>query len=63
MKKKYIGVFNWYGEIHKMWCWALSEKQAKELFAQRLAKRVGSTVSKVRVHYMGEKANYHIKEV
>jgi hypothetical protein len=63
VKKKYEGVFNWYGEIHTMWCWAKSDKQAKELFVIRLAKRIDVTPSKVRVHYMGEKANFTVKEV
>ncbi|MCK5344478.1 MAG: hypothetical protein KAR20_13785 [Candidatus Heimdallarchaeota archaeon] len=63
MKTKYIGVFNWYGEIHKMWCWAHSPEQAKEILVIRLAKKVDTTPSRVRVHYMGDKANFEIKEV
>lgn len=63
LKIKYEGVFNWFGETHKMWCYAYTLGQAKQLFILRIADKIGCTTSKVRNYFASEKDNFQIEEV
>lgn len=63
MKNKHCwkGIFNYSRELLVLFCYAFSEKQAKEVFFRRLAKKHGVSVYAVRQIFDGSKDNMSIK--
>jgi hypothetical protein len=61
-KQLYQGRFNFFGEVHELWRWASSPKQAKQLMLRELAKKVGYLVPFVRVYFNGSKDNFTVTQ-
>ena len=62
-KLKYKGTFNWHGEIHTFYRYAISEDHAKELMLLALGKKLGRYFPLLRVYFDGSKDNFKIEEV
>jgi len=59
---KYYGVFNWYGELHRLWTTAESKEKAYVFFITRLAKTLKRSRRSVLVYFNdASKANWEIK--
>jgi len=60
-KNLYKGLFNWYGEVNKMYRYAYNEDKAFSLFIQALSKKYGINRNTVRIYFTG-KNNHKIKK-
>lgn len=61
-KKRYKGVFNWYGEIYTMWTHTYSLSQARTTMLSNLAKKLGLTYKRASDYFLPERDNYKIEE-
>jgi hypothetical protein len=62
-QKTWCGEFNWYGEIHKLYCTSPSFDQAFRFLCLQLSKKVGHRTSNDVRHYFYATDRYMIKEV
>jgi hypothetical protein len=62
VKDLYKGQFNWQGDTHHLFRWAVSEQHAKLLMLKALAKRLGMSEYALRNYFAGQKDNFHIKK-
>lgn len=58
---RYIGRYNWQGEIHKMWTRTKTPQYAHMLFTTKLAKKLQISGYEVRCYFSGDRDNYSIK--
>ena len=62
MKKKlYFGQFNWYGEIFKIWKYAINEFNAWFLMVREISIKTGASRYRIRQHFNGTRDNYKIE--
>jgi hypothetical protein len=60
--QRYVGQFNWYGEVHKLSTNAPSKDAAYSIFTRVLAKKLRRIPSAIRAYFNGTKDNYTIRE-
>ena len=59
---KYHGIFNWHGELHRLWTTAESKGMAYKYFITRLATTLNRSRRSVLVYFNdASKANWEIK--
>lgn len=58
----FSGTFNWYGELHNMYCRAESREQAFRFFCKRLSDKLGYKTSNTVRHYFYDTDKYMIRE-
>jgi len=60
---KFEGLFNYHGEITRLYRHGNTEKQAITFMHQQLAEKYGVTVARIRQYFNGKSDNYHIKKM
>jgi hypothetical protein len=60
--RRYLGKFNWYGEVHTLHANACSKDAAFMIFTTVLAKKFQRTRSAIKRYFNGTKDNYTIRE-
>jgi hypothetical protein len=60
--KRYVGQFNWYGEVHVLSTNAPSKSAAYSIFTRVLSKKLRRIPSAIRAYFNGTKDNYNIRE-
>lgn len=61
IKNRFVGVFNYQREVHVLYCYASSEKQAKLIFIKRLSKLLDRSAGSLTGLYGGYLDNYKIQ--
>jgi hypothetical protein len=60
---KYQGIFNWYGEIHKLSTTTKNRDLAFIKLTRVLTKKLERTYSSVAVYFIGGRGKYEINEI
>lgn len=58
---KYIGRYNWQGEIIKLWTHAKNPEAAHRQFTAKLSEILGVSNYRLRCYFGGGKDNYSVK--
>jgi hypothetical protein len=61
MKKLYFGSFNYKGELHRYYRFAIGSGQAKQFMLRALADKIGVSFLSLRNYFSGKEDNFSVR--
>lgn len=61
MKRRYFGIFNWHGQVFKIWRYASNERRAFWLMTRKVSQQVKYSHYHVRLYFNGGRDNFTIE--